>query len=234
MVDLDDAIVARLESHGERFEVLLDPKAMDLIKQGKDVDLADYLAVEDVFKDARKGTRPAESAMKEVFGDYAGDPIAVAKHIIEKGEVQMTAEQRRELLDAKRKRVIAYISANAINPQTKLPHPPLRIQLALEEGKYHVDAKRPFDKEVEEAMKVLRPLLPIRFEKRRVAIKLRGEDYGRCIEEISKFGLVDREEWTPDGSWIGMLEIPAGLITDLTNNLKNRTHGKAQIKLVSS
>ena len=134
MVDLDDAIVARLESHGERFEVLLDPKAMDLIKQGKDVDLADYLAVEDVFKDARKGTRPAESAMKEVFGDYAGDPIAVAKHIIEKGEVQMTAEQRRELLDAKRKRVIAYISANAINPQTKLPHPPLRIQLALEEG----------------------------------------------------------------------------------------------------
>ena len=57
---------------------------------------------------------------------------------------------------------------------------------------------------------------------------------GRCIEEISKFGLVDREEWTPDGSWIGMLEIPAGLITDLTNNLKNRTHGKAQIKLVSS
>ena len=52
MVDLDDAIVARLESHGERFEVLLDPKAMDLIKQGKDVDLADYLAVEDVFKDS--------------------------------------------------------------------------------------------------------------------------------------------------------------------------------------
>ena len=53
-------------------------------------------------------------------------------------------------------------------------------------------------------------------------------------DDIEDMGLVDREEWTPDGSWIGMLEIPAGLITDLTNNLKNRTHGKAQIKLVSS
>ena len=39
MVDLDDAIVARLESHGERFEILLDPAAMDQIKQGKEVDL---------------------------------------------------------------------------------------------------------------------------------------------------------------------------------------------------
>ncbi|MGI6008540.1 MAG: ribosome assembly factor SBDS [Methanomethylophilus sp.] len=234
MVDLDDAIVARLESHGERFEILLDPKAMDLIKQGKDVDLTEYLAVEDVFKDARKGTRPTESAMKEVFGDSAGDITAVARHIIEKGEVQITAEQRRELIEAKRKRVIAYIAANAINPQTKLPHPPMRIEIALEEGKYRCDPKRPFDKEVEEAMKVLRPLLPIRFEKSRVAIKLSGEDYGRCIEEIAKYGMVDREEWTQDGSWIGTLEIPGGLINELTGALKGRTHGRAQVKLIAS
>ena len=47
----------------------------------------------------------------------------------------MTTEQRKELVDAKKKQIIAYIAANAINPQTKLPHPPLRIELALEEGK---------------------------------------------------------------------------------------------------
>ena len=133
MVDLDDAIVARLESHGERFEILLDPAAMDQIKQGKEVDLGKYLAVEDVFKDARKGTRPAEAMIKEVFG--TDDIVAIAKHIIEKGEVQMTAEQRKELLEAKRRQIITYIAANAINPQTKLPHPPTRIEIALEEGK---------------------------------------------------------------------------------------------------
>ena len=82
MVDLDDAIVARLESHGERFEILLDPAAMDQIKQGKEVDLGKYLAVEDVFKDARKGTRPAEAMIKEVFG--TDDIVTIAKHIIEK------------------------------------------------------------------------------------------------------------------------------------------------------
>ena len=30
MVSLDDAITAKLESHGETFEILLDPKVVDL------------------------------------------------------------------------------------------------------------------------------------------------------------------------------------------------------------
>lgn len=230
MVDLDDAIVAKLESHGERFEILLDPKAMDQIKQGKQVDLTKYLAVEDVFKDARKGTRQTEAAIKEVF--QTDDVAEIAARIIAKGEVQMTAEQRKELIEAKRRQIIAYIAANAIDPQTKLPHPPTRIEIALENGKFRVDPFKPFDKEVEEAMKVLRPLLPIRFEKSRVAIRLKGEDYSRCYADIAEFGLVDREEWTPDGSWIGVMEIPAGTITALTDRLKHKTRGEASVKLI--
>lgn len=58
MVNLDDAIVAKLESHGETFEILLDPAVFDMIKQGKKFDIIDYMAVEDVFKNASKGTRP--------------------------------------------------------------------------------------------------------------------------------------------------------------------------------
>lgn len=232
MVELEDAIVARLESHGERFEILLDPAAMDEIRKGNEVDLTKYLAVEDVFKDARKGTRPAEEKIKEVFG--TDDITEIAKHIIEKGEVQMTAEQRKELLDSKRKQVVAYISANAINPQTKLPHPPLRIELALEEGKYHVDLKHSFDRQVEEAMKVLRPLIPIRFEKSRITVKLKGEDYGRCYDDLNKYGVVEREEWEQDGSWIGLMEVPAGLVPELQEKLRHRTKGTASVKLLTS
>ena len=137
MVNLEDAIVARLETHGETFEILLDPKVMDFIKQGKEIDLIDYMAVEDIFNNARKGTRPAEDKLKEAFG--TDDIEEIAKRIIAKGEVQITAEQRKEMLEVKRHKIIAYISANAINPQTKLPHPPTRIELALEESKFRVD-----------------------------------------------------------------------------------------------
>lgn len=231
MVNLEDAITARLESHGETFEILLDPKVMDLIKAGKDFDVTDYMAVEDVFKNAGKGTRPAEDKIKEVFG--TDDISEIARRIMDKGEVQITAEQRKEMLEAKFNQVVTYIATNAINPQTKLPHPPTRIRLALEEVKFHVDPFKSLDREVEEAMKLLRPLLPIRFEKTRIAIKLRGEDYGRCYDDLIHFGIVEREEWSPDGSWIGIMEIPAGLITELNQKLNNRTKGTAAVKTLN-
>ena len=231
MVNLEDAIVARLETHGETFEILLDPKAMDFIKQGKEVDLIEYLAVEDIFNNARKGTRPTEDKLKEAFGTTEVGEIA--ERIIAKGEVQITAEQRKEMLEVKKAKIIAYISANAINPQTKLPHPPKRIELALEEAKFRVDPFKSVDKQVEEAMHVLRPLIPIRFEKSRVAIRLKGDDYGKCYDDLAHFGIVEREEWQKDGSWIGIMEIPAGLITDLESKINSRTKGRAEIKLIS-
>ncbi|MCL2509516.1 MAG: ribosome assembly factor SBDS [Methanomassiliicoccaceae archaeon] len=230
MVDLNNAIVARLESHGETFEVLLDPAVMNFLKQGKSVELADFLAVEEVFKNSGKGTRPPEEKIKEVFG--TDDISEIAKKIIEKGEVQMTAEQRKEMLEAKRNQVITYIAANAINPQTKLPHPYVRIELALEEAKFHVDPFKPLDKEIDEAMKLLRPLIPIRFEKSKIAIKLKGDDYGRCFDEMIHFGIIEREEWAADGSWIGLMELPAGLVPELTEKLKHRTKGNASVKLI--
>ena len=231
MVNLEDAIVARLETHGETFEILLDPVVMNFIKQGKEVDLIDYMAVEDIFNNARKGTRPTEDKLKEAFGtEEVGE---IAKKIIAKGEVQITAEQRKEMLEVKRAKIVAYISANAINPQTKLPHPPTRIELALEECKFRVDPFKSVEKQVEEAMHLLRPLLPIRFEKSKVAIRLKGDDYGKCYDDLVHFGIVEREEWQQDGSWIGLMEIPAGLITDLTAKLNSRTKGRADVKLIS-
>lgn len=230
MVNLEDAIVARLESHGGTFEILLDPKVMDLIKQGKEVDPVAYMAVEDVFDNARKGTRPAEEKVKEAFGTTDIGEIAVK--IIAKGEVQITAEQRKEMLEAKRKQVIAYIAANAINPQTKLPHPPTRIELALEECKFHADPFKSVEKQVEEAMHLLRPLIPIRFEKSRIAVRIKGDDYARCYGDLTAYGIIGREEWTQDGSWIGVMEIPAGLTTELTAKLNSRTKGHAEVKLI--
>ncbi len=231
MVDLDDAIVAKLETHGETFEILLDPKVFDLVKQGKKFDIISYMAVEEVFKNAGKGTRPPEDKIRGAFG--TDDIVEIARKIVEKGEIQITAEQRKEMLEAKRQQVVTYIAANAINPQTHTPHPPLRIQMALEDARFHVNPFKPLEKEIDEAMKLLRPLIPIRFEKSRIAIKLNGSDYGRCYDDIIHYGLVEREEWTQDGSWIGLMEIPAGLITEITDKLKHKTKDTASVKVVS-
>ncbi|MDR1721992.1 MAG: ribosome assembly factor SBDS, partial [Methanobrevibacter sp.] len=69
MVNIDDAIIARLESYGERFEILVDPDlAADYRNPDKEnVPIEKVLAVEEIFKDAKKGDKASEDGMKKVF-----------------------------------------------------------------------------------------------------------------------------------------------------------------------
>jgi len=122
MIPLDRAIVARLESHGERFEVLVDPDLAIDIKQGKEVDLEDAVAALHIFDNAAHGSRAADESLMKVF--HTIEFPVIARKIIEKGEMHLTTEQRRKLIADKRRQVITFIARNAINPQTNLPTPP--------------------------------------------------------------------------------------------------------------
>ncbi len=230
MVDLDEAIVARYESHGESFEILIDPGVVQKMKDGKEVDLLDHMVIDTIFKNAKKGTRAQEEKIKEIFGTT--EPLQVAKVIILKGEVQLTTEQRKIMQENKRKRIVEYIARNAMNPQTGGPHPPTRIETAMEEARIHIDPFKSVEAQVPAVMDAIRPLIPIRFDKVRIAVKVSGENYGRCYEEFKHFGKILKEEWQKDGSWIGVVEMPAGLQTDFMEKVGNRTHGEAETKVV--
>jgi len=95
MVKLEDALVAKLETHGERFEILVDPALALDFKTGKALDMGQVLAVEKVFKDAKKGDKASEELMEKIFG--TSDPLKIAEKIIKKGEIRLTAEQRRQM-----------------------------------------------------------------------------------------------------------------------------------------
>ena len=230
MVDLDEAIVARYESHGESFEVLIDPGIVQKMKDGKEVDLVDHMVIDTIFKNARKGTRAPEDKIKEIFGTT--DATTVAKTIILKGEVQLTTEQRKIMQENKRKRIVEYIARNAMNPQTGGPHPPSRIETAMEEARLHIDPFKSVEAQVPAVMDAIRPLIPIRFDKVRIAVKVSGEDYGRCYEDFKHFGKITKEEWQKDGSWIGVIEMPAGMQTDFLEKISNKTHGDAETKIL--
>ena len=230
MVDLDEAIVARFESHGESFEILIDPAVVQKMKDGKEVDLIDHMVIDTIFKNAKKGTRAPEDKIKQVFGTE--DPTEVAKVIILKGEVQLTTEQRKIMQENKRKRIVEYIARNAMNPQTGAPHPPTRIETAMEEARCHIDPFKSVEAQVPAIMDALRPLIPIRFDKVRIAVRVSGENYSRCYEDFKHFGRILKEEWQKDGSWIGVVEMPAGLQTEFAERLNNRTHGGAETKVL--
>ena len=230
MVKVDDAVIARWETHGSRFEVLVDPTAAQQIKDGKDVDLSDKLALDQVFKDAKKGDQVSEEHLEKTF--HARDLIAIAREIIQKGEVQVTTEQRHQLQEAKRRQIVATIARNAMNPQTGAPHPPARIESAMAEVKYHVDPFRSVDAQVQEVLTKLRPILPIRFDVVRVKIKVPAQHFPRVIGELKGMGKISEESWLSDGSWSAILEIPAGVQTELYEKLNARTKGTAETALV--
>lgn len=230
MVDLDEAIVGRYEQGGESFEILIDPRIVKYLKEGKEVDVASHMAIDEIFRDARKGTKQSEEKIKEVFGTT--DIAAVARLIVQKGQVQLTTEQRRIMQENKRKQVAAIIARNAINPQTRAPHPLARIESAMEEARVRIDPFKSAESQVQSVLDALRPIIPIRFENVKIAVKLSGEDYGKCYGDISGFGRITKEEWQQDGSWIGIVEMPAGMQGDFFERLGHKTKGKAETKIL--
>ena len=67
MIPLERAVVARLESHGEKFELLVDPDLAVRYRQGDPVDLEDMVAALAIFENSSRGTRASDDALKKVF-----------------------------------------------------------------------------------------------------------------------------------------------------------------------
>lgn len=232
MVNVDDAIIAKLESYGEHFEILVDPDLAAEYRDpdGKEVNVEDILAVEEIFKDSKKGDLAAEDAMNKVFGTT--DSLEVAAQILEKGHVQLTAQQKRDMQEEKRKLVINKIARESINPQTGYPHPPKRIETAMEEAKVKIDPFVSVNQQVEVALKAIRPLIPIRFEKVKMAVKLPGNVAGHAYSSIKSFGKIEQEEWQQDGSWIGIVELPGGLQDKFSGKMAEISNGNAETRLI--
>jgi len=229
MVKIDDAVIAKMEKFGHKFEILVDPDlAMD-IKHGKEVDYSELLAVDRVFKDSKAGEEQSPEFLKEQF--ETEDINIIAKKIIESGEVQLTTEQRRHFLEKKKNEIITFISRNAINPQTKTPHPPQRIENAMEQAKIHIDPFKSVEEQVSTIVDAIKKIIPISVEKIDFAVKIPAAHSGRCSAIIHKFE-IKKEQWLNDGSLVAEFVLPVGMKQDLLNELNSATHGEIDIKII--
>ena len=228
MIPLEKAVTARLESHGEKFEILVDPDLSVRYRQGEKIELEEMVAALNVFSNASRGTRASEEALQKVF--QTTDFPQIAAKIIQKGEIHLTAEQRKHLIAEKRRQVINFIARNAINPQTGLPHPPQRVELAMEEARVSIDLYKHLDELVKETVKALRPILPIKFDELRIAVKIPADFAPRAFGDIQSAATIEREEWQKDGSWICLVRIPAGIQGDFYNLVNRLTKGQGEVK----
>jgi len=230
MVSLDDAVIARYERKGMHFEILVDPVAAEKVIEGEKVNILENLAIDTIFKDAKKGDKASEEAIKEVFGTSDIEKIAIK--IIKEGEIQLTVKQRREMQERKRRAIIDWIARSSMDPRTKLPHPRERIELAIEEAKVHIDPFKPVEEQVKKILDAIRPILPISIQNVRIEVKIPPQCSGKAYGEIAKMVKMLKEEWLSDGSFKCVVEIPAGLQTELYDMLNRITKGEAITRLL--
>lgn len=226
---IENSVIARFEKGGEHYEILVDPKKAEEFKAGGKISMEDVLEIDSIFKDSGKGEKAKEDSLKKSFATT--DILEIAAKILKEGEIQLTTEQRKAMVDQRRQRIIQAISRDAIDPTNGRPHPPERIKNALDQVHFSIDLHKRFEDQLEDAIKLLRPIIPIKFEKLRIAARIPAEFAPKAYSHIHHYNIL-KEEWQKDGSLITVIEIPAGLQDELYGELNSFTRGNVETKIL--
>lgn len=221
---------ARISVEGEKFEILVKPQPALESKLGKSRGISEILLIEEIYSDANKGTRVSAEKLQKSF--KTTDVQKVAEQILENGELQLTTDQRRKLVEDKRKQIVAFISKNCIDPRSGAPHPPLRIEQAMEQVRLSIDPFKSAEEQSKSVIEDLRILLPLKIEQMRIAVKILAEYTAKAYGAMKGYGTIGKEEWQSDGSWVGILEMPAGLYGPFVDRLGKLSQGTIQTKIL--
>ena len=225
-----DAVVVSLKKGPNRFELFVDPDLAFKYRRGEDIPLEDILKSYIVYEDARRGDHASENLFEDAFG--TSEIFDIAPQIIKQGEFKLTHEQRVQLVHEKTETIINHIAKRAMNPQTGHPHPPDRIRQALEEAKVQVDPFISVDEQIPNVVKALRVIIPISFESVKLQITIPAAHSGKGYNLVSNAGVIKSESWNLDGSWTGLVELPAQKRQELYDELNRLTKGQIRIEVV--
>jgi ribosome maturation protein SDO1 len=220
----------RLTIEGERYEILVHPDPALNFKAGKNIDPSQVIGIDEVFSDSSRGLRASSDKLKKHF--KTDDHAKAALEILRRGELQLTQEQRLRLTDEKRRQVISIISKNYVDPRTSLPHPPTRIDQAMQEARVSIDPFQGANEQTKTVLEKIRSIIPLKSERVRVNVRVPAQYTGPTIGVLKGFGEILKEEWGQDGGLSAVVELPAASQPSLLERLGSATKGSAQVALV--
>lgn len=229
MATLDNAIIADIIINGNAFEIYVDPEMANMYKEGRKPDLKNILVVEEIYSDAKKGERAKSDALMKAFG--TSDLMKILEIILKKGSIQLTTEQKRKKTEEKYRQIVAILMRETIDPRTNAPHTQSRIEEALEKARFHPDPFKDAREQLPELLKEIRIIIPLKFEKTRIAVKIPPEFAHRSYGALKSWGIL-REEWAKDGSLVVMVEIPSGAQGEFYDKVNKLTNGNNETKVV--
>ena len=224
----DKFTVARLILDGEKFEVLVKPDPALEYKMGKRSDISSALVSDEIYSDANKGSRASSEKMKKHF--KTTDSVDIAKQILAKGELNLTTDQRRKMVEEKKRQIVQFINRSFVDPKTHLPHPIVRIEAAMEEVRVPIDPFRKVDDQAKAIVDAVRKILPLKSETLKLTITVPPQFAAQSYSVLKSTGDLLSEEWLAEGSLRAMVDINASLRGQFLDRLGSVTKGSAQVK----
>jgi ribosome maturation protein SDO1 len=219
--------VVRLNLDGNKFELLVKPDPALEYKLGKRTDLSSVLVSDEIYSDANKGSRVGIDKLVKYF--KTTDPTEISKQILSRGELSLTTEQRRKMVEEKKKQIIQYINKNFVDPKTHIPHPPTRIESAMDQARLIIDPfKRP-EEQIKTILDSLRKILPLKSESVRLTITIPPQFSAQSYSVLKTAGNFNGEQWLSDGSLKVVVEINAGMKGAILDRIGSVTKGSAHV-----
>lgn len=225
-----DVTVVRYSHEGEKFEILVKPDPALDYKLGKRKDIASVLVSEDIYTDSGRGTKPPAERLLKAFKTQDGTEIA--EIIMQKGDLNLTTDQRRKMVDAKRRQIIEHIAKTYVDPKTHLPHPPLRIEQAIRDARVSIDSQKPAAEQAKDVVDKLRSIIPLKSENLQLEITIPAQYASQSYAVLKSVGSLKGEQWQNNGSLKAILEIPAAARPSVIDRLGSITRGSASVEVV--
>jgi ribosome maturation protein SDO1 len=220
----------RLSSGGEHFEILVHPDPALDFKFGRKVEISQIIAMDEVYSDANKGLRVPTEKLTKFF--KTTNFLQIAEVILRKGDLNLTTEQRRRLVEDKRKQIVAAISRNYVDPRSGLPHPPIRIEQAMAEVRLTIDPFKDVNEQTKAVVDQLRSILPLKSERIKMLVKIPAQYASQSFGALKGVGEILKEDWGADGGLTVVIEIPAGVHPTLLDRLGSLSKGTAQASVI--
>ncbi len=225
-----DVTVARFSFEGEKFEILVKPDPALEYKLGKKKDISAILISDEIYTDSGKGTKPSTEKLLKAF--KTEDQNEIAQIIMQKGDLNLTTDQRRKMIEDKKKQIVAYIAKTYVDPKTHLPHPPLRVEQAMKDGRVSVDPQKSVDEQVKDIVDKLRSIIALKSENLQLEIVIPAQYASQSYAVLKSVGSLKKEEWQNNGSLKAILEIPAAARPNVIDRLGSITKGSASVEVM--
>ena len=225
-----DVTVVKFSYEGEKFEILVKPDPALEFRMGKKKDLSSVLVSDDIYTDSSKGTKPSTEKLLKAF--KTADLAEIAQIILQKGTLNLTTDQRRKMVDEKKRQLVEFISKTYVDPRTHLPHPPLRIEQAMKDARVSVEPQKNVDEQVKDIVEKLRSIIPLKSENLSLEITIPAQFASQSYAVLKSVGSLKNEEWQNNGSLKAILEIPAAARPTVIDRLGSITKGSASVEVM--